>query len=340
MRNIPFSVSSGFAARWLTPSRGLPLALVMLALSLPAFAHETPIALLELIETPGHDYYVQWTYSSSRNMAEPTVSFPDHCAVDGERLDCGERGLYGRVSMERLGVSYSAAVLRVNRQGEEAQSFTLTGAQPTVLLTAGGLLPTGQIAASYIPLGFEHILLGIDHLLFVLGLMLLVRAPWMMVKTITAFTVAHSITLAAATFGWVGVPESSVNAAIALSIVVVGVEVVHQRRGQSTWSAQFPWAVAFGFGLLHGFGFANALTEIGLPQANIPAALLFFNVGVELGQICFVFLVLALVWAHRQLLAKLPRYCETIGIYLMGTFASFWFISRAIDIVAPPLVLT
>ena len=304
-------------------------------------AHETPIALLELIETQDNGrFYIQWTYSSSRNMVEPEVIYPDHCAADGGLLECGEQGLYGTVGMERLGVSYSAAVLRVNRKGEQAQSYTLTAAQPSVMLTADGLLPLGQIAASYVPLGFEHILLGIDHLLFVLGLMWLVKDSWMLVKTITAFTVAHSLTLAAATFGWVGVPESSVNAAIALSIVIVAVEVVFERRGIRTWSAQFPWAVAFGFGLLHGFGFANALTEIGLPPSNIPAALLFFNVGVEIGQLCFVFLVLALLWAHRQLRAELPRWSESVGIYVMGACASFWFLSRAIAIINPPVVLS
>ena len=318
----------------------LGLALLLL-LAGASQAHETPIALLELLETQDEGrYFIQWTYSSSRNMVEPEVRYPEHCTASVSLLDCGEQELYGTVGMERLGVSYSAAVLRVARKGEKSQSFTLTAAQPSVMLTADGVLPLGQIAGSYVPLGFEHILLGIDHLLFVLGLMWLVQKPWMLVKTITAFTIAHSLTLAAATFGWVGVPESSVNAAIALSIVVVAVEVVYERRGIRTWSAQFPWAVAFGFGLLHGFGFASALTEIGLPADNIPAALLFFNVGVEIGQICFVFLVLALIWAHRQLRAELPRWTETVGIYVMGAFASFWFISRAIAIVAPPVVLS
>jgi hydrogenase/urease accessory protein HupE len=190
-----------------------------------------------------------------------------------------------------------------------------------------------------VPLGFEHILLGVDHLLFVLGLMLLVDRLGLLIKTITAFTIAHSFTLAAATLGWIGVPEAPVNAAIALSIVVVTVEVIQERRGEPSWTGRYPWAVAFGFGLLHGFGFASALTDVGLPPENVPAALLFFNVGVEIGQICFVLLVLAVLWSHRRLQAELPRWYETLGVYVMGMVASFWFISRLANIAIPRVVL-
>lgn len=162
---------------------------------------------------------------------------------------------------------------------------------------------------------------------------------WTLVKTITAFTIAHSLTLAAATLGWVGVPEAPVNAAIALSIVIVAVEVINERRGEPSWTGRYPWAVAFGFGLLNGFGFAGALTNIGLPPENVPAALLFFNVGVEIGQISFVLLVLALVWSHRRLQAELPRWSETLGVNTMGAIASFWFISRLVNILVPRVVL-
>ena len=170
-----------------------------------------------------------------------------------------------------------------------------------------------------------------------LGLILLVRTPMMLVKTITAFTIAHSITLAAATFGWIGVPEASVNALIALSIVFVAIDVLKLRRGQIGWSVRYPWAIAFGFGLLHGFGFAGALSGIGLPESSLPAALLFFNVGVEIGQLAFVGIVLGLFWAHRQLEAILPRGYETAALYGMGTIASFWFLSRMNDMVSPIL---
>jgi hypothetical protein len=320
--------------------RGLWL-LTLCWICVPAavLAHETPIALLEIRETTSGVYLAEWTFSSSTNQQAPSAVFPDHCTYEPPRLDCGEQGLVGKLTLERLGVSYSAAVVRITPREQPATSFTLTGAEPAITLTPDGKLPLSQVIASYVPLGFEHIMLGVDHLLFVLGLMLLVKGIGPLVKTITAFTIAHSLTLAVATLGYVGVPEGPVNAAIALSIVVVAVEVIKERRGIPSWTGRYPWAVAFGFGLLHGFGFASALTDIGLPEESIPAALLFFNIGVELGQIGFVLLVLALLWAHRQLLVRMPRWSETAGIYAMGAVASFWTITRVVDIVAPPVIL-
>src|SRR5215471_4675292 len=147
---------------------------------------------------------------------------------------------------------------------------------------------------------------------------------WMLVHTITAFTVGHSLSLAAATFGWVGVPERPLNAAIALSIVFVGVEIVKLQRGQIGLTARYPWVVAFAFGLLHGLGFATALTTLGIPQTTLPFALLFFNIGVELGQLAFVFVVLALMWAHRRMQATLPRWGDALPAYGIGSIAAFW----------------
>lgn len=305
-----------------------------------ATAHETPIALLELRELDPGRFYENWTYSSSLAKQNPTALYPKHCRAEDHLVDCGAQGLVGRLEIERLGVSYSGAVVKVYRKDQAPQSFTLTGAQPSVLLTPDGKLPLSQIIGSYVPLGFEHILLGVDHLLFVFGLMLLVSSLPVLIKTITAFTVAHSLTLAAATLGWIGVPAASVNALIALSIVIVAVEVVELRRGGRPWGARFPWAVAFFFGLLHGFGFATALTEQGLPAESVPAALLFFNVGVEIGQIAFVLLVIALNWAHRRLTALLPDWSRSAGIYFIGGIGGFWFISRLIFIIAPPEVLS
>jgi hypothetical protein len=185
-----------------------------------------------------------------------------------------------------------------------------------------------DLANTYTNLGIDHILRGIDHLLFVLGLIWLVRGAWMLVHTITAFTIGHSLSLAAATFGWVGVPERPLNAAIALSIVFVGVEIVKLQRGHVGLTARFPWVVAFSFGLLHGLGFATALTSLGIPALVLPIALLFFNVGVEIGQIAFVLVVLALIWAHARVEATLPRWGETLPAYVIGSVASFWFLSR------------
>jgi hypothetical protein len=302
-------------------------------------AHETPIALLHLNERSPGVYSIRWTYSSSLNIPTPTAVFPQHCAVDERQVDCGEQGLVGPLTVDRIGERYSAAVIRIAPLEGEPRSYTVTAAQPVVNLTADGVLPLSQVMAAYVPLGIEHIMLGIDHLPFVFGLMLLVKSRWMLFKTITAFTVAHSFTLAAATFGWVGVPERPVNAAIALSIVIVAIDVLKVRRGEPCLSVRFPWVVAFGFGLLHGFGFAGALSNIGLPAENLPAALLFFNVGVEIGQIGFVLIVLALAWAHRILRVELPRWTESAAVYAMGSVAGFWTISRFLVLLSPPAMI-
>jgi len=302
--------------------------LLLQLLSQTALAHNTPIALLTLSERQVGVFNAEWTYSSTSNVNPPTPVFPAHCQFDYPKLNCGEQGLVGNLSMEQLGLRYSAAVVQIQWLDGKSSAYTLTGANPTITLTPTGKLPLQQVIASYVPLGFEHILLGVDHLLFVLGLMWLVSSTPMLIKTITAFTVAHSLTLAAVTLGWIGVPEQPVNAAIALSIAIVAVEVLKHQRGEVCWSARIPWVIAFGFGLLHGFGFAGALTKIGLPQDNIPAALLFFNVGVELGQLAFVLVVLALAWSHRTLQANLPLWSRPATVYGMGAIGSFWFLSR------------
>jgi hypothetical protein len=190
-------------------------------------------------------------------------------------------------------------------------------------------------AKRYTVLGVEHILLGIDHLLFVLGLLLIVRGPWMLVKTITAFTVAHSITLGLATLGLVTTPPRPVDAAIALSIVFLAVEILHARQGRFGLTYRHPWVVAFGFGLLHGLGFAGALTGIGLAQSEIPVALLFFNVGVEIGQLMFVCAFLLLHWSFRQLEVRWSRPAQAMPVYLIGTAATYWLMQRIGTIVFP-----
>jgi hydrogenase/urease accessory protein HupE len=184
-----------------------------------------------------------------------------------------------------------------------------------------------QVAGTYLHLGVEHILFGIDHLLFVLALLLLVKGWWRLVQTVTAFTVAHSLTLAAATLGFVHVPQQPVEAVIALSIVFVASEIVHERQDRSGLSARQPWIVAFAFGLLHGFGFAGALSEVGLPQTAIPVALLFFNVGVELGQLLFIVSVFAAVAGARHITQRFgmprPPWAWRVPPYAIGEVAAY-----------------
>ena len=169
---------------------------------------------------------------------------------------------------------------------------------------------------------------GIDHLLFVFGLLLIVRSRWMLVKTVTAFTVAHSLTLAVATLGWAKVPGQPLNAAIALSILFLGPEIVRTWRGESSLTIRNPWLVAFVFGLLHGFGFASAMTEAGLSRQDLPLALLFFNLGVEAGQLGFVVLVLALERSFRQLLIRWPVWLARTPGYAVGSLGALWTIQR------------
>ncbi|MCG8316015.1 MAG: HupE/UreJ family protein [Pseudomonadales bacterium] len=295
-----------------------------------AHSHSTPVASLDIREGRSGVQWLEWTYYSANSDKPPGVQWPPHCTETYPRLDCGEQGLVGLITMPEIGEQYSAAVVKVHPQTGAMRTYTLTGGNRSLMLTLDGKLPWRSVAASYIPLGIEHIMLGIDHLLFVLGLIVLVRGTPMLIKTITSFTVAHSLTLAAATLGWVGVPEKPVNAAIALSIVVLAVEVLRYREGKPSISAQQPWLIAFGFGLLHGFGFAGAMNNVGLAAESLPVALLFFNIGVEVGQLAFVFLVLGLYHAHRQLNTMLPKWSATAGIYAIGGIASYWFIARTL----------
>ena len=191
-----------------------------------------------------------------------------------------------------------------------------------------------EVVQTYTILGIEHILTGFDHLLFVMALVLLVTGTRWLLLTITAFTVAHSLTLAGATFGWVHVPGPPVEASIALSIVFVAAEIVHIRQDRFSITQRYPWVVAFTFGLLHGFGFASALAEVGLPQSSIPIALLFFNVGVEIGQLLFVAGVLGViaVGVRATSLLRLPRpaWLWRMAPYAIGSLASFWLIDRIV----------
>ncbi len=185
-------------------------------------------------------------------------------------------------------------------------------------------------SAVFLRLGVEHILTGVDHLLFVLGLLLIVRGWRMLLKTITAFTVAHSITLAIATLGWASAPTAPLNAAIALSILFLGPEMVRARKGETSLAIEHPWAVAFAFGLLHGFGFASGLVTLGLPRSELLPALLFFNVGVEVGQLFFVGIVLLLVRSFRLLEIRWPRWAGWFPAYLVGSLGAFWTLQRTV----------
>jgi hydrogenase/urease accessory protein HupE len=199
-------------------------------------------------------------------------------------------------------------------------------AQPWVAFT--GAKSALEVARTYLVYGVEHIVFGIDHLLFVFGLLLIVQDRWMLLKTVTSFTLAHSLTLAIATLGYASAPMLPLNAAIALSILFLGPEIVRAWRGETSLTIRHPWLVAFVFGLLHGFGFASALTGTGLPRRDLPLALCTFNVGVELGQVAFVVLMVRLERSFRQLEIRWPRWVAMVPGYVVGALGAFWTIQR------------
>lgn len=219
------------------------------------------------------------------------------------------------------------ALLRVVALDRPVETYRLTVDAPSVTLAAGGA-PI-QVWRTYSLLGVEHILAGWDHLLFVIALVLLVRRGWAVVKGVTAFTVAHSLTLVGTTLGLVGLPGRPVEAIIALSIVFLALELLRRREAPSL-TTRYPWAIAFAFGLFHGFGFAGALREIGLPEGEVPAALLAFNLGVEGGQLLVVAAVLALLTAVRRLARPALAPAMRVASYGIGITASYWLIDRLV----------
>lgn len=192
------------------------------------------------------------------------------------------------------------------------------------------VLTSWQIAKNYIILGIEHILFGYDHLLFVLCLVWLVNGLKKLVQTITAFTLAHSITLAASVLGWIIVPSAPVEAVIALSIVFLAFEIIQHQKGQKVFTSQYPWVVALSFGLLHGFGFAGALNEVGLPGSAIPLSLFGFNVGVEIGQLIFILFIVLVARVFKKLIKTIPKQIPRMAIYAIGSLASFWLVERVV----------
>jgi hydrogenase/urease accessory protein HupE len=305
-----------------------------------AEAHEVRPAFLEIRESSAGTFDVLWKVPArgeyrlslhARLPAECSGS-PTHgnfvadAFVEQWQARCPD-GLVGReISIEGLSATRTDVLARLERADGTTQTVRLTPEQTSFVVQAA---PSAlEVSKTYFVLGVEHILLGVDHLLFVLGLLLIVRDRWMLVKTVTAFTTAHSITLAVATFGVATVAAGPLNAAIALSILFLGPEIVRVWRGETSFTIRHPWVVAFAFGLLHGFGFASGLAQLGLPKGEIPLALLLFNVGVEIGQLVFVIVVLLLERAFRLLALHWPTMVARLPGYVVGTLGAFWTIQR------------
>ena len=312
-------------------------------LTWPAHAHEVRPAFLELREVAdGEVFDVLWKVPSrgegtrlrlfvrlpegTTNMDEPRVYATGAANIERWRIR-HPGGLQGKtIRIDGLSASATDVLVRIEYLDGTNQVARLVPTSPDLTIT--GRPDTWQVMKTYLSLGVEHILLGIDHLLFVFTLLLLLEGWRRLLATVTAFTVAHSITLALATFGVLRVPGPPVEACIALSIAFVAAEIIHRQRGQEPLTWRRPWIVASGFGLLHGLGFASALQEVGLPQADIPLALLFFNIGVEIGQILFILAALPVIHVFRRLSRGLPASASAVTPYLIGAVAMFWTMER------------
>lgn len=307
-----------------------------------AVAHPLDPALLEIRESAKGGLDVLWRPPWSQTADVPLQPIlPDGCAplsppvvsqsgrreVLHWRMQCGAGSFVGqRIGIEGLRERQTDALLRVDLAGGRLIQTVLRADTPflTIPERAGPL----DVLRAYLPLGFGHILTGPDHLLFVLGLVLLVRGRRRLLWTITAFTAGHSVTLSLAVLGFVHIAPAPVEALIAFTIFVVAVELTRDAQRGPSWPQQFPWGMAGGFGLLHGLGFAGALAQVGLPDADIPLALFSFNVGIELGQLCFVALVLVVRATLRTVPVGWPPATNLIPAYTIGSLAVFWMLTR------------
>ncbi len=326
-------------------------AILFLLFSSPVFAHEVRPAYLELRQTGTESYDVLWKVpargdnlrlglyvkfpSGTTEVTPPRTLFANNASM--ERWTVKHLGglTGGQLHIAGLAGTMTDVLVRVENLAGPTQVTRLTPSSPSFVVTAA---PAAlEVSRTYLMLGVEHILFGIDHLLFVLALLILVKGWRKLVGTITAFTLAHSLTLVAATLGFVRVPATPVEATIALSIVFVACEILRRGSGRIGFTERWPWVIAFAFGLLHGLGFAGALSEVGLPQNAIPMALLCFNIGVELGQLLFIGIVLAAIAVAVRVTNSLTQaggtrqhavWCESISAYAIGSLAMFWVVQR------------
>jgi hydrogenase/urease accessory protein HupE len=306
-------------------------------------AHDSRPILVEISEAGPNRYSAQWKVPTSVPPANiPEILLPAGCAQQGAGIAANGSASFLRrrtfecsesLANQTIRIRYPVlnpslpTLFRMKRASGEIVTKLVGPAETSWIVPA---TPTrAGVAREYAALGVRHILEGVDHLLFVLGLLLIVRDRWTLLKTITAFTAAHSVTLAIATLGYASAPLGPLNTAIALSILFLGPEVIRRQRGQTSFTIRRPWIVAFAFGLLHGFGFASGLAGVGLPSNELPLALLFFNIGVEIGQVGIVLIALLVERALRILETPSPRWAQALPGYAVGSLGAFWTIQRA-----------
>jgi len=324
------------------------LALVLcLCFSFSAQAHRFAPSLLKVNEIASGQYHMVWKTPAQATSSVPLRPvWPERCEVtqasapqtegtgrvSSWQMSCtglGDDGLVGEtLGVTGLGPNQASAMVMVSLQDGRQYQQVLNAEQSSFVIPAES--SAGEVAGDYTYLGIEHIWGGIDHLLFVLGLLLLVGGGTRLLWTITAFTLGHSITLSLVTLGFFDYPVALVEFTIALSIFVLAVELTREGRNDLLWRQ--PWWLAGGFGLLHGMGFAGALAETGLPQDNVPLALLFFNIGIELGQIAFIIAMLALWWLLRKPLAPWQARLRWVPVYVLGCLSALWCIERGLEV--------
>ena len=311
-----------------------------------AGAHQIAITQVTLAEEEGGNYLLRCGVATSQIQILGMPIIPPRCQwvepAEGEIRPPGDlrfsRGGEPLTAADRILLPWRRNGVVVNalwHDGTSARHFFLSGPEGIVVELSqlrAGSGDWGDAAVRFTSLGVEHILKGLDHILFVAGLLLLVQGTRRLLATVTAFTLAHSVTLALSALGAVSLSQGLVDAVVALSIVFLAVENVHALRGQSGLAARRPWVVAFGFGLIHGLGFAGALNAIGLPRAEVPASLLFFNVGVELGQLGVIAAWLAGRWALEELALRWPQTWRLVPHYALGIVASVWFLERTLKL--------
>lgn len=322
------------------------LFVILAACAGSAQADDLRPAYLEIREVnapnPGvHAYDITWKAPIKPGLAtRVTPTFPPDCKVDGpvlRSIDAGallsrwlvacNKSLTGRkISLRGIEETWGDALMRFQALSGQTQASRLTPQDPDA--TIAEVPGRWQVARTYFVIGIEHIVAGYDHLLFVLCLVMLLNGAWRVAATVTAFTIAHSLTLIATTLELVSVPRAPVEALIALSIVFLAVEIVKRDRANPRLAERTPWLVAFLFGLLHGFGFAGALAEIGLPPGEVPTALLTFNLGVEAGQLFVVSAAMTAFWILRKLRAQALRPMQTVTAYAIGSVAAMWLLER------------
>jgi hydrogenase/urease accessory protein HupE len=308
----------------------------------PARADELRPGYLELTQRSASEWRMVWKAPIKGGLASNAAPLlpkyclstrANHAVVNGaviaiSYVKCSADLAGQQIGLTGLDATFTDALVRIAPLDRPVQAARLTADAPTAEIAVKA--ETAQVAKTYFILGVEHILAGFDHFLFVLSLVLLITGGWQIAKAVTAFTIAHSITLIATSLHLLSVPRQPVEICIALSIVFLAVEIVKSRPGTPRLSERIPWLVTFAFGLLHGFGFAGALAEIGLPEGEVPMALLTFNLGVEAGQLLIVgagLILLALI--RRFAVVQLALVRSTMG-YAIGSVAAFWLIERTL----------